>query len=103
MLCSFTGYDACGHLSEETRIADKTAAYGIILSVFFTCIMGLLYVLALVFSIQARTRPVTCVCEHYIARRRLHFFCSVRKSYCLLDLCARVCVCINSPCTAGSG
>lgn len=49
---TFTGYDACGHLSEETRVADRNAAYGIILSVFFTCIMGLLYVLALVFSIQ---------------------------------------------------
>ena len=40
-------------------MADRNAAYGIILSVFFTCIMGLLYVLALVFSIQARTHFVS--------------------------------------------
>ena len=37
----FTGYDACGHMSEETKTADKSAAYGIILSIATTWLLGM--------------------------------------------------------------
>ncbi|CAL5228608.1 g11771 [Coccomyxa viridis] len=49
---TLTGYDACGHMNEETVSADKTAALGIVLAVGCSSIAGLLYVLALMFSVQ---------------------------------------------------
>lgn len=42
----------CGHMSEETVSADKTAALGIVLAVGCSSIAGLMYVLALMFSVQ---------------------------------------------------
>ncbi len=41
-------------MSEETVSADKTAALGIVLAVGCSSIAGLLYVLALMFSVQVR-------------------------------------------------
>lgn len=49
---TLTGYDACGHMSEETVEADKTAALGIVLAVGCSAIAGLMYILALMFSVQ---------------------------------------------------
>ena len=52
-LRSFTGFDACGHLSEETRAADNNAAWGIVLALCTSATCGFIYVLGLLFSIQA--------------------------------------------------
>ncbi len=41
-------------MSEETVSADRTAALGIVLAVGCSSIAGLLYVLALMFSVQVR-------------------------------------------------
>ena len=56
VLCSLTGYDACGHMSEETVAADKTAALGIVLAVGCSAIAGLMYILALMFSVQVSSQ-----------------------------------------------
>lgn len=48
----FTGYDACGHMSEETRSADKYAPWGIVLAIGCSAGVGFLYVLAMMLSIQ---------------------------------------------------
>lgn len=39
-------------MSEETKQADKTAAWGIVLAVGCSAISGLCYIIALMFSIQ---------------------------------------------------
>lgn len=43
-------------MSEETKSADRTAAWGIVLAVGCSAISGLIYVLALMFSIQVRIK-----------------------------------------------
>lgn len=39
-------------MSEETKSADLTSAWGILLAVFMSVVLGLGYVIALLFSIQ---------------------------------------------------
>lgn len=46
------GYDACGHLSEETARADVSAPIGVIMALGVSAVIGWLYILALLFSIQ---------------------------------------------------
>ena len=41
-----------GHLSEETARADVAAPIGVILALGVSCVIGWLYILALLFSIQ---------------------------------------------------
>lgn len=54
----------CGHMSEETVSADKTAAMGIVLAVGCSSLAGLMYVLALMFSVQVSFGPgVACMCS----------------------------------------
>ena len=53
--CRFTGYDACGHMSEETQSADRYAAWGIVLAIGCSSAVGFLYVLSMMFSIQVAT------------------------------------------------
>jgi amino acid transporter len=47
---TITGYDASAHLSEETKIADKSSAKGIWRSVFYSAVIGWLVLLALTFA-----------------------------------------------------
>ncbi|KAK9918140.1 hypothetical protein WJX75_001594 [Coccomyxa subellipsoidea] len=64
---TFTGYDACGHMSEETKSADKTAAWGIVLAVGLSAISGFIYIIALMFSIQDPTDLLTGSANGYVA------------------------------------
>jgi hypothetical protein len=43
-------------MSEETVAADKTAALGIVLAVGCSAIAGLMYILALMFSVQVSSQ-----------------------------------------------
>ena len=45
----------CGHVSEETKSADWTSAWGMLMAVFMSVVLGLGYVISLLFSIQVRT------------------------------------------------
>ena len=49
---TITGFDACAHMSEETKGADKSAAWAIIMAIGTSSIVGFGYILALLFSIQ---------------------------------------------------
>lgn len=49
-----TGFDACAHMSEETRGADRSAPLAIVLAIGVSAVAGLAYLLAIVFSIQVR-------------------------------------------------
>ncbi|TGJ80769.1 hypothetical protein E0Z10_g7979 [Xylaria hypoxylon] len=49
---TLTGFDASAHLSEETRNASWSAPIGVISSVGFSAIFGLLVLLSFLFSIQ---------------------------------------------------
>jgi len=42
----------CGHVSEETKNADRTSPWGIMLAVGSSVILGFGYILSLLFSIQ---------------------------------------------------
>lgn len=52
---TITGYDACAHMSEETKGADKSAAYAIIIAISASAVAGFAYILAITFSIQVRS------------------------------------------------
>ena len=41
-----------GHMSEETKNADVSAAYGIIIAILTSAAVGFGYILALIFAIQ---------------------------------------------------
>ncbi|KAI1196948.1 amino acid/polyamine transporter I [Nemania serpens] len=49
---TLTGFDASAHLSEETRKASWSAPIGVVSSVGFSAVFGLLVLLAFLFSIQ---------------------------------------------------
>lgn len=49
---TITGFDACAHMSEETKGADKSAAWAIVMAISTSAIAGWGYLLALLFSIQ---------------------------------------------------
>ena len=51
---TFTGFDACAHMSEETVGADKSAPQAIVISIIASFVGGLAYIFALTFSIQVR-------------------------------------------------
>ena len=53
--------DRCGHVSEETKSADWTSAWGMLMAVFMSVVLGLGYVISLLFSIQVRT-PCLALC-----------------------------------------
>ena len=53
------GYDACAHMSEETKNADVVAPWGILLSIIVSAVAGWLYIIALLFSIQVWTVPTS--------------------------------------------
>eukprot|EP00271_Cylindrocystis_brebissonii_P006437 TRINITY_DN19232_c0_g1_i1.p1 TRINITY_DN19232_c0_g1~~TRINITY_DN19232_c0_g1_i1.p1 ORF type:complete len:539 (-),score=54.41 TRINITY_DN19232_c0_g1_i1:127-1743(-) len=49
---SLAGFEVNGHLSEETRNGDRNAAWGTIMSVLTTIVLGFCILLAITFSIQ---------------------------------------------------
>ena len=59
---TITGFDACGHMSEETKNADVSAAYGVVFSIITSAFVGFCYLLALTFSIQARPSAALVKC-----------------------------------------
>lgn len=60
MLRLRAGLGRCGHMSEETKNADVSAAYGVVIAVATSFVVGLLLILGMTFSIQVWTphRPV---------------------------------------------
>lgn len=50
-----TGFDACGHMSEETKNADVSAPWGIIVALGTSAVVGWGYIMALLFSIQVQS------------------------------------------------
>ena len=48
---TITGFDACAHLSEETKAASMGAAKGIWQSIFYSAIGGYILLLAIVFAV----------------------------------------------------
>ncbi|CAK0780294.1 hypothetical protein CVIRNUC_005001 [Coccomyxa viridis] len=56
---TLTGFDACGHMSEETRNADVSAPWGIIVALGTSAVVGWGYIMALLFSIQDPTDLAT--------------------------------------------
>ncbi|CAK0783725.1 hypothetical protein CVIRNUC_006924 [Coccomyxa viridis] len=64
---TLTGYDACGHVSEETKSADWTSAWGMLMAVFMSVVLGLGYVISLLFSIQDRDSLTTGAVNGYVA------------------------------------
>jgi len=48
---TITGFDACAHLSEETKSASKGAAKGIWQSIFYSVLGGYILLLAVVFAV----------------------------------------------------
>ena len=53
-------------MSEETVSADKTAALGIVLAVGCSSIAGLMYVLALMFSVQVSPHTSIPTSQHAV-------------------------------------
>eukprot|EP00891_Asterochloris_glomerata_P002201 jgi/Astpho2/2201/Aster-03190 len=49
---AISGYDACAHMSEETKGADRSAPWAIIMAVSSSAVTGFAYLLSLTFSIQ---------------------------------------------------
>ena len=47
-----TGWDACAHMSEETVGAQKSVPYAIILSVVASAVLGYIFMIALLISVQ---------------------------------------------------
>ena len=56
VLCYTAGFDACGHMSEETKNADVSAPWGIIVALATSAVVGWGYIMALLFSIQVRQK-----------------------------------------------
>ena len=52
MIVWCAGYDACAHMSEETVGAQKSVPLAIIMSVFVSAVMGFVFLIALLVSIQ---------------------------------------------------
>ena len=53
---TYTGYDASAHLSEETREASKSAAQGVVRSVWVSAIAGYVLIMAFTFAITDLTQ-----------------------------------------------
>lgn len=67
-------------MSEETKMADKTAAWGIVLAVSCSAVSGFIYVTALMFSIQVTHLSLNIWCYSAVFNLWICFFalpCSV--------------------------
>ena len=69
------GFDACGHMSEETRNADVSAPWGIVVALGTSAVVGWGYLMALLYSIQVGRR-----CESGRSLRGQLLCCSARLS-----------------------
>ena len=49
---TITGFDACAHMSEETKGADRSAPLAIVMAIGVSAVAGFAYLLAIIFSIQ---------------------------------------------------
>jgi len=56
----------CGHMSEETKSADRSAPWGIVLAIGTSAVVGWGYILALLFSIQVRKLFFSCLQSRWI-------------------------------------
>jgi amino acid transporter len=54
---TITGYDASAHMSEETRQASRTAAWGMVMSVVVSVVFGFLLLVAVTFAIPSAKGP----------------------------------------------
>ena len=74
----------CGHVSEETKSADWASAWGILITVFLSIVLGFGYCVALLFSIQVPSRHFfihRCCVVHTTCHERLFILtwaCSLR-------------------------
>jgi amino acid transporter len=51
---TITGYDASAHMSEETRSASRSAAWGMVMSVVVSVVFGFILLVAVTFAIPAK-------------------------------------------------
>eukprot|EP00891_Asterochloris_glomerata_P001109 jgi/Astpho2/1109/e_gw1.00020.5.1_t len=63
---TITGYDACAHMSEETKGADRSAPVAIIMAVGASAVFGFAYLLAITFSIQDASTFTTGTANGYL-------------------------------------
>lgn len=70
------GFDACGHMSEETRNADVSAPWGIVVALGTSAVVGWGYLMALLYSIQ-----VAHFC-HVVVQCLITFLCCFAKICC---------------------
>ena len=48
---TITGYDASAHMSEETRQASRSAAWGMVMSVVVSVVFGFILLVAITFAV----------------------------------------------------
>ena len=65
-LCRFVlaGYEAPAQFAEETKRADKVIGWGIVLSVLASSMMGLGFLVCLLFCIQVSSQPLVAPILH---------------------------------------
>ncbi|KAI8948842.1 amino acid/polyamine transporter I [Xylaria longipes] len=71
---TLTGFDASAHLSEETRKASWSAPIGVVSSVGFSAIFGLLVLLSLLFSIQDFEATISSAYEQPVLQILIDIF-----------------------------
>jgi amino acid transporter len=91
---TITGYDASAHMSEETRQASRTAAWGMVMSVVVSVIFGFLLLVAVTFAIPSAKGPadtglfiVRSIWESSMGRRWaefLLFIAVVAQCFCTI-------------------
>ncbi|CAL5221654.1 g3881 [Coccomyxa viridis] len=64
---TLTGFDACGHMSEETKNADVSAPWGIVVALGTSAVVGWGYLMALLYSIQDTSDLTTGSANGYIS------------------------------------
>src|SRR5579862_4135908 len=73
---TYTGYDASAHMSEETRKASRSAAWGVVMSVVMSVIFGFILLVAVTFAVPdvagtlgAGGFDVTYIWQHSMSTR----------------------------------
>ena len=51
---TITGYDASAHMSEETQLASRSAAWGMVMSVAVSVVFGFILLVAMTFAVPGR-------------------------------------------------
>ena len=60
-LFSFSGYEAGAHMAEETRNASTSSSWGLVATTVVTSIVGLMYILGLLYSIPPKVGIFTAL------------------------------------------